>query len=62
MPRPSKASKAAKQRYAARLKKDADQCEAFEEAMAEEEMLRVYNGIDMSNHMEVFTTLFNNVS
>uniref|UniRef100_A0A8P4GP33 Inverted formin-2 n=1 Tax=Dicentrarchus labrax TaxID=13489 RepID=A0A8P4GP33_DICLA len=31
------------------------QCEAFEEAMAEdeEELLRVYGGIDMSNHLEV---------
>uniref|UniRef100_A0A8D3A0P5 Inverted formin 2 n=1 Tax=Scophthalmus maximus TaxID=52904 RepID=A0A8D3A0P5_SCOMX len=40
------------------------QCEAFEEAMAEdeEELLRVYGGIDMSNHLEVFTTLFNEVS
>ncbi|XP_028294273.1 inverted formin-2 isoform X3 [Gouania willdenowi] len=40
------------------------QCEAFEEAMAEdeEELLRVYGGIDMSNHHEVFTTLFNKVS
>ncbi|XP_017270955.3 inverted formin-2 isoform X2 [Kryptolebias marmoratus] len=40
------------------------QCEAFEEAMAEdeEEMLRVYGGIDMSNHQEVFTALFNKVS
>ena len=40
------------------------QCEAFEEAMAEdeEEMLRVYGGIDMSSHVEVFTTLFNKVS
>lgn len=39
------------------------QCEAFEEAMAEdeEEFLRVYGGIDMSNHLEVFTTLFNKV-
>lgn len=39
------------------------QCEAFEEAMAEdeEELLRVYGGIDMSNHLEVFTTLFNKV-
>ncbi|KAM9787257.1 inverted formin-2 isoform X1 [Syngnathus typhle] len=46
---------------------DADliiQCEAFEEAMAEdeEELLRLYGGIDMSNHLEVFTTLFNKVS
>ncbi|CAB1433595.1 unnamed protein product [Pleuronectes platessa] len=40
------------------------QCEAFEEAMAEdeEELLRVYGGIDMSDPMEVFTTLFNKVS
>ncbi|KAK2826200.1 hypothetical protein Q5P01_020414 [Channa striata] len=40
------------------------QCEAFEEAMAEdeEELLRVYGGIDMSNHLEVFTALFNKVS
>ncbi|XP_076017852.1 inverted formin-2-like isoform X3 [Genypterus blacodes] len=40
------------------------QCETFEEAMAEdeEEQLRVYGGIDMSNHLEVFTTLFNKVS
>lgn len=39
------------------------QCEAFEEAMAEdeEELLRIYGGIDMSNHLEVFTTLFNKV-
>nr|XP_020470190.1 inverted formin-2 isoform X2 [Monopterus albus] len=40
------------------------QCEAFEEAMAEdeEELLRMYGGTDMSNHLEVFTTLFNEVS
>ncbi|XP_075963774.1 inverted formin-2-like isoform X1 [Anarhichas minor] len=40
------------------------QCETFEEAMAEdeEELLRVYGGIDMSDHLEVFTTLFNKVS
>ncbi|XP_031134770.1 inverted formin-2 isoform X1 [Sander lucioperca] len=40
------------------------QCETFEETMAEdeEELLRVYGGIDMSDHMEVFTTLFNKVS
>ncbi|XP_037551036.1 inverted formin-2 [Nematolebias whitei] len=40
------------------------QCEAFEEAMAEdeEELLRVYGGIDMSDHQEVFTALFNKVS
>uniref|UniRef100_UPI003AAB4E7D inverted formin-2-like n=1 Tax=Centroberyx gerrardi TaxID=166262 RepID=UPI003AAB4E7D len=28
----------------------------------EDELLRVYGGIDMSNHLEVFTTLFNKVS
>ncbi|KAK1897937.1 Inverted formin-2 [Dissostichus eleginoides] len=28
----------------------------------EEELLRVYGGIDMSDHLEVFTTLFNKVS
>ncbi|KAI4875139.1 hypothetical protein NFI96_013012, partial [Prochilodus magdalenae] len=40
------------------------QCESFEEAMAEdeEELLRLYGGIDMSNHQEVFFTLFNKVS
>ncbi|KAK1894378.1 Inverted formin-2 [Dissostichus eleginoides] len=40
------------------------QWEVFEEAMAEdeEELLRVYGGIDMSDHLEVFTTLFNKVS
>ncbi|XP_056107563.1 inverted formin-2 isoform X3 [Rhinichthys klamathensis goyatoka] len=40
------------------------QCEAFEEAMAEDEdeLLRLYGGIDMSNHLEVFTSLFNKVS
>ncbi|KAG5857625.1 hypothetical protein ANANG_G00021410 [Anguilla anguilla] len=40
------------------------QCEAFEETMAEdeEELLRLYGGIDMSSHQEVFTTLFNKVS
>ncbi|XP_073682835.1 inverted formin-2-like isoform X1 [Garra rufa] len=40
------------------------QCEAFEEAMAEDEdeLLRLYGGIDMSNHQEVFTSLFNKVS
>lgn len=39
------------------------QCEAFEEAMAEdeEELLRLYGGIDMSSHLEVFTALFNKV-
>ncbi|XP_034051380.1 inverted formin-2 isoform X2 [Thalassophryne amazonica] len=40
------------------------QCEAFEDAMAEdeEELLRLYGGVDMSNHLEVFTALFNKVS
>ncbi|XP_055028909.2 inverted formin-2 isoform X1 [Misgurnus anguillicaudatus] len=40
------------------------QCEAFEEAMSddEEELLRVYGGIDMSDPQEVFTSLFNKVS
>lgn len=40
------------------------QCEAFEEAMAEdeEELFNLYGGIDMSNHQEVFITLFNKVS
>ena len=52
---------------ACREKEDEDliiQCEAFEEAMAEDEdeLLRVYGGIDMSNHLEVFTALFNKVS
>ncbi|XP_016377846.1 inverted formin-2 [Sinocyclocheilus rhinocerous] len=40
------------------------QCEAFEEAMAEDEdeLQSLYGGIDMSNHQEVFTSLFNKVS
>ncbi|XP_020835130.1 inverted formin-2-like isoform X1 [Phascolarctos cinereus] len=40
------------------------QCETFEEAKSEddEELLRVCDGIDMSNHQEVFSTLFNKVS
>uniref|UniRef100_A0A8C9RY57 Inverted formin 2 n=1 Tax=Scleropages formosus TaxID=113540 RepID=A0A8C9RY57_SCLFO len=40
------------------------QCEAFEETMAEdeEELMRLYGGIDMGNHQEVFSTLFNKVS
>ncbi|XP_038865335.1 inverted formin-2-like isoform X4 [Salvelinus namaycush] len=40
------------------------QCEVFEEAMSEdeEELLRVYGGIDVSSHQEVFITLFNKVS
>lgn len=39
------------------------QCEAFEEAMAEdeEELLRIYGGINMSDHLEVFTALFHKV-
>ncbi|XP_072486164.1 inverted formin-2 isoform X2 [Notamacropus eugenii] len=46
---------------------DADlliQCETFEEAKSEddEELLRICDGIDMSNHQEVFSTLFNKVS
>uniref|UniRef100_A0AAY5K420 Inverted formin, FH2 and WH2 domain containing n=1 Tax=Esox lucius TaxID=8010 RepID=A0AAY5K420_ESOLU len=40
------------------------QCETFEEAMAEDEdeLLRLYGGIDMSSHQAVFSTLFNKVS
>ncbi|XP_067310965.1 inverted formin-2 isoform X2 [Pseudorasbora parva] len=40
------------------------QCEAFEEAMAEDEdeLLRLYGGVDMSDHQEVFMSLFNKVS
>ncbi|XP_056867784.1 inverted formin-2-like isoform X4 [Takifugu flavidus] len=40
------------------------QCETFEEAMAEdeEELLQIYGGINMSNHVEVFSLLFNKVS
>nr|XP_020633003.1 inverted formin-2 isoform X2 [Pogona vitticeps] len=40
------------------------QCEAFEEAKAEddEELLKICDGIDMSNHQEVFCCLFNKVS
>ncbi|XP_076129169.1 inverted formin-2-like isoform X2 [Alosa pseudoharengus] len=40
------------------------QCEAFEETMAEddEELQRVFGGIDMSNHQEVFSALFTQVS
>ncbi|MEQ2196401.1 hypothetical protein XENOCAPTIV_025324 [Xenoophorus captivus] len=36
------------------------QCDAFEDSMAddEEEMERLYGGIDMSSHQEVFTSLF----
>ncbi|KAM4529363.1 inverted formin-2-like isoform 1-T1 [Fundulus diaphanus] len=40
------------------------QCDAFEDAMAddEEEMERLYGGIDMSSHQEVFSSLFTKVS
>ncbi|XP_031437161.1 inverted formin-2-like isoform X2 [Clupea harengus] len=40
------------------------QCEAFEETMAEdeEELQRVFGGIDMSSHHEVFSALFTQVS
>ncbi|XP_042332220.1 inverted formin-2 isoform X2 [Sceloporus undulatus] len=40
------------------------QCEAFEEAKSEddEELLKICDGIDMSNHQEVFSSLFNKVS
>ncbi|XP_024147076.1 inverted formin-2 [Oryzias melastigma] len=40
------------------------QCDAFEDSMAEdeEEMERLYGGIDMSSHEEVFTSLFAKVS
>ncbi|XP_044292010.1 inverted formin-2 isoform X1 [Varanus komodoensis] len=46
---------------------DADlfiQCETFEEAKSEddEELLKICDGIDMSNHHEVFSCLFNKVS
>ncbi|XP_038601896.1 inverted formin-2-like [Tachyglossus aculeatus] len=40
------------------------QCEAFEEAKSEddEELLKICDGIDMSNHQEVFSSLFHKVS
>ncbi|XP_056400918.1 inverted formin-2 isoform X2 [Hyla sarda] len=40
------------------------QASVFEEAKSEddEELLKIYGGIDMNNHQEVFTTLFNKVS
>ncbi|XP_039597861.1 inverted formin-2 isoform X1 [Polypterus senegalus] len=40
------------------------QCDTFEETMNEdeEELMKIYGGIDMSNHQEVFTALFNKVS
>ncbi|XP_066485576.1 inverted formin-2 isoform X2 [Tiliqua scincoides] len=40
------------------------QCETFEDAKSEddEELLRICDGIDMSNHQEVFSSLFNKVS
>lgn len=39
------------------------QCETFEDAKSEddEELLRICDGIDMSNHQEVFSSLFNKV-
>ncbi|KAM3918521.1 inverted formin-2 isoform 2-T3 [Leptodactylus fuscus] len=40
------------------------QASVFEEAKSEddEDLLKIYGGIDMNNHQEVFTTLFNKVS
>ncbi|XP_045916501.1 inverted formin-2-like isoform X2 [Micropterus dolomieu] len=40
------------------------QCDAFEDSLAEdqEEMERLYGGIDMSSHQQVFTSLFTKVS
>ncbi|XP_077122636.1 inverted formin-2 isoform X1 [Ranitomeya variabilis] len=40
------------------------QATVFEEAKTEddEDLLKIYGGIDMNNHQEVFTTLFNKVS
>ncbi|XP_013879331.1 inverted formin-2 [Austrofundulus limnaeus] len=40
------------------------QCDAFEDSMAEDEdeMEKLYGGIDMSNHQEVFNSLFTKVS
>ncbi|XP_050810060.1 inverted formin-2 isoform X12 [Gopherus flavomarginatus] len=40
------------------------QCETFEESKAEddEELLKICDGIDMNNHQEVFSCLFNKVS
>uniref|UniRef100_A0A803TTT4 Inverted formin 2 n=1 Tax=Anolis carolinensis TaxID=28377 RepID=A0A803TTT4_ANOCA len=40
------------------------QCETFEEAKSEddEELLKICDGIDMSNHQDVFSSLFNKVS
>ncbi|RVE56196.1 hypothetical protein OJAV_G00233610 [Oryzias javanicus] len=40
------------------------QCDAFEDSMTEdeEEMERLYGGLDMSSHQEVFTSLFAKVS
>ncbi|KAK0144004.1 Inverted formin-2 [Merluccius polli] len=40
------------------------QCEAFEDSLAEdeEEMMKVYGGVDMSSHQDVFTSLFTRVS
>ena len=67
MPRPSKTSKAAKQRYAERLLKMKvaevalpTECEAFEEAMAEEEILGVV--VTHVNNGITIATLFDMVS
>nr|XP_020480327.1 inverted formin-2-like [Monopterus albus] len=40
------------------------QCDAFEESLSadEEEMEKLYGGIDMSSHQQVFTSLFTKVS
>ncbi|KAI3364695.1 hypothetical protein L3Q82_011473, partial [Scortum barcoo] len=40
------------------------QCDAFEDSLAEdeEEMEKLYGGIDMSSHQQVFTSLFTKVS
>ncbi|XP_056150224.1 inverted formin-2-like [Lampris incognitus] len=40
------------------------QCEAFEDSMGEdeEEMERLYGGIDMNNHQDIFTSLLTRVS
>ena len=59
MPRPSKASRAAKQRYAARLLKEREEA-GFEEAMAEEEILGVV--VTHVNNGITIATLFDKVS
>ncbi|CAL8315263.1 unnamed protein product [Lota lota] len=40
------------------------QCDSFEDSLVEdeEEMMKVYGGIDMSSHQDVFTNLFTRVS